>query len=207
MMTEEEVTHVEQDAKEEEYFTNVLLFDKYDLTEIVINDGGLGRYIDLSPTSIPVSGGKHANRWFGKSRMSIVERLINNMMRTGNYTGKKGKSYQVVKDAFAIIQERTKKNPVQSLVEALENVAPREEVTRLRFGGISVPKAVDISPSRRLDIALRNICRGAVASTFKNKKTIANCLAEEILLAARGDMNSFAVSKKEEIERVAGSAR
>jgi len=206
-MTEEEVTHVEQDAKEEEYFTDVLLFDKYDLTEIVINDGGLGRYIDLSPTSIPVSGGKHANRWFGKSRMSIVERLINNMMRTGNYTGKKGKSYQVVKDAFAIIQERTKKNPVQSLVEALENVAPREEVTRLRFGGISVPKAVDISPSRRLDIALRNICRGAVASTFKNKKTIANCLAEEILLAARGDMNSFAVSKKEEIERVAGSAR
>ena len=207
MMTEEEVTHVEQDAKEEEYFTNVLLFDKYDLTEIVINDGGLGRYIDLSPTSIPVSGGKHANRWFGKSRMSIVERLINNMMRTGSYTGKKGKSYQVVKDAFGIIQERTKKNPVQSLVEALENVAPREEVTRLRFGGISVPKAVDISPSRRLDIALRNICRGAVASTFKNKKTIANCLAEEILLAARGDMNSFAVSKKEEIERVAGSAR
>jgi len=207
MMTEEEVAHVEQDAKEEEYFTNVLLFDKYDLTEIVINDGGLGKYIDLSPTSIPVSGGKHANRWFGKSRMSIVERLINNMMRTGNYTGKKGKSYQVVKDAFAIIQERTKKNPVQSLVEALENVAPREEVTRLRFGGISVPKAVDISPSRRLDIALRNICRGAVASTFKNKKTIANCLAEEILLAARGDMNSFAVSKKEEIERVAGSAR
>ena len=207
MMTEEEVTHVEQDAKEEEYFTNVLLFDKYDLTEIVINDGGLGKYIDLSPTSIPVSGGKHANRWFGKSRMSIVERLINNMMRTGNYTGKKGKSYQVVKDAFAIIQERTKKNPVQSLVEALENVAPREEVTRLRFGGISVPKAVDISPSRRLDIALRNISRGAVASTFKNKKTIANCLAEEILLAARGDMNSFAVSKKEEIERVAGSAR
>ena len=206
-MTEEEVTHVEQDAKEEEYFTNVLLFDKYDLTEIVINDGGLGKYIDLSPTSIPVSGGKHANRWFGKSRMSIVERLINNMMRTGNYTGKKGKSYQVVKDAFAIIQERTKKNPVQSLVEALENVAPREEVTRLRFGGISVPKAVDISPSRRLDIALRNISRGAVASTFKNKKTIANCLAEEILLAARGDMNSFAVSKKEEIERVAGSAR
>ena len=206
-MTEEEVTHVEQDAKEEEYFTNVRLFDKYDLTEIVINDGGLGRYIDLSPTSIPVSGGKHANRWFGKSRMSIVERLINNMMRTGKYTGKKGKSYQVVKDAFAIIQERTKKNPVQSLVEALENVAPREEVTRLRFGGISVPKAVDISPSRRLDIALRNICRGAVASTFKNKKTIANCLAEEILLAARGDMNSFAVSKKEEIERVAGSAR
>ena len=139
--------------------------------------------------------------------MSIVERLINNMMRTEEFTGKKGKAYQVVKDSFVIIQERTKNNPVQSLVEALENAAPREEVTRLQFGGISVPKAVDISPSRRLDIALRNICRGAVKSTYKNKKPSANCLAEEIVLAARGDMNSFAVSKKEEIERVAGSAR
>jgi small subunit ribosomal protein S7 len=206
-MTEEEVTNVEQDVEEEPAFSNVLLFEKYDLTEIVINDSGLGRYIDLRPTSIPVSGGKHANKWFGKSKMSIVERLINSMMRTEDYTGKKGKSYSAVREAFAIINEKTNKNPVQSLVEALENAAPREEVTRLQFGGISVPKAVDISPSRRLDIALRNISRGAVKATYKNRKPIANCLAEEILLAARGDMNSFSVSKKEEIERVAGSAR
>jgi small subunit ribosomal protein S7 len=206
MMTEEGTAQVEQ-VVEEPSFTNVLLFDKYDLNEVVIKDGGLAKYIDLRPTSIPVSGGKHANKWFGKSKMSIVERLINNMMRTGDYTGKKGKSYQVVKDSFEIIQQRAKKNPVQALVEALENAAPREEVTRLQFGGISVPKAVDIAPSRRLDIALRNICRGAVKSTYKNKKTIATCLAEEIILASRGDMNSFSVSKKEEIERVSGSAR
>ena len=183
------------------------VFGKYDTTEIVINDAGLAKYIDLNSTSVPHSGGKHANKWFGKSNLSIVERLINNIMRTEKYTGKKLKAYKAVSDAFDIIAAKTKKNPVQVLVEALENAAPREEVTRLQFGGISVPKAVDISPQRRLDIALRNVSSGVVAASAKNKKTIQDCLADEIMLAAKGDMTSFAVAKKEETERVAQSAR
>ncbi|WP_400232198.1 30S ribosomal protein S7 [Methanomethylophilus alvi] len=183
------------------------IFGKYDTTEIVINDAGLAKYIDLNSTSVPHSGGKHANKWFGKSNLSIVERLINNIMRTEKYTGKKLKAYKAVSDAFDIIAAKTKKNPVQVLVEALENAAPREEVTRLQFGGISVPKAVDISPQRRLDIALRNVSSGVVAASAKNKKTIQDCLADEIMLAAKGDMTSFAVAKKEETERVAQSAR
>ena len=187
--------------------TKALMFGKYDSTEVVVNDGGLAKYIDLTPTNVPHSGGKHANRWFGKSKLSIVERLINNIMRTEKYTGKKLKAYKVVSDAFDIIAAKTKQNPIQVLVEALQNAAPREEVTRLQFGGISVPKAVDISPQRRLDIALRNLCSGVVASSAKNKKSIENCLADEIMLAAKGDMTSFSVSKKEETERVAQSAR
>ena len=183
------------------------VFGKYDTTEIVINDAGLAKYIDLNSTGGPHSGGKHANKWFGKSNLSIVERLINNIMRTEKYTGKKLKAYKAVSDAFDIIAAKTKKNPVQVLVEALENAAPREEVTRLQFGGISVPKAVDISPQRRLDIALRNVSSGVVAASAKNKKTIQDCLADEIMLAAKGDMTSFAVAKKEETERVAQSAR
>ena len=183
------------------------VFGKYDTTEIVINDAGLAKYIDLNSTSVPHSGGKHANKWFGKSNLSIVERLINNIMRTEKYTGKKLKAYKAVSDAFDIIAAKTKKNPVQVLVEALENAAPRDEVTRLQFGGISVPKAVDISPQRRLDIALRNVSSGVVAASAKNKKTIQDCLADEIMLAAKGDMTSFAVAKKEETERVAQSAR
>ena len=184
-----------------------LIFGKYDTSEVVVNDGGLAKYIDLTPTNVPHTGGKHANRWFGKSNLSIVERLINNIMRTEKYTGKKLKAYKAVSDAFDIIAAKTKKNPVQVLVEALENAAPREEVTRLQFGGISVPKAVDISPQRRLDIALRNVSSGVVAASAKNKKTIQDCLADEIMLAAKGDMTSFAVAKKEETERVAQSAR
>jgi small subunit ribosomal protein S7 len=186
---------------------NVMLFGKYGLTDVVIKDGGLAKYINLNPVMVPHSNAKHANRWFGKSRVNIVERLINNMMRTEVYTGKKLKAYSTVKQAFTIIEEKTKKNPVQVLVEALENAAPREEITRLQFGGISVPKAVDIAPSRRLDIALRNICKGAVQSSFKNTKPMSQCLADELILAAKGDMNSFSVAKKEEVERVASSAR
>ena len=184
-----------------------LIFGKYDLSEVTVNDGGLAKYIDLTPTNVPHSGGKHANRWFGKSKLSIVERLINNIMRTEKYTGKKLKAYKAVSEAFDIIAQKTKKNPVQVLVEGLENAAPREEVTRLQFGGISVPKAVDVSPQRRLDIALRNVSTGCVKASTKNQKPISACIADEIMLAAKGDMTSFSVAKKEEIERVAQSAR
>ena len=177
------------------------------MSEVIVTDGGLAKYIDLTPTNVPHSGGIHANRWFGKSKLSIVERLINNIMRTEKYTGKKLKAYKAVSDAFDIISQRTGTNPVQVLVQALENAAPREEVTRLQFGGISTPKAVDISPQRRLDIALRNICVGVVAASTKNRKPMLQCLADEILLASKGDVTSYAVAKKDEIERIAQSAR
>ena len=153
-------------------FNNILLFGKFGMADVVVKDGGLAKYINLSPISLPHSDARHANRWFGKSKVNIVERLLNNMMRTEVYTGKKMKAYRVTKDAFDVIAERTKKNPVQVLVEALENAAPREEITRLQFGGISVPKAVDIAPSRRLDIALRNISKGAIQASFKTTKPI-----------------------------------
>ncbi|HEY3419435.1 MAG TPA: 30S ribosomal protein S7 [Methanomassiliicoccales archaeon] len=188
-------------------FNNILLFGKFAMADVVVKDGGLAKYINLSPISLPHSDARHANRWFGKSKVNIVERLLNNMMRTEVYTGKKMKAYRVTKDAFDVIAERTKKNPVQVLVEALENAAPREEITRLQFGGISVPKAVDIAPSRRLDIALRNISKGAIQASFKTTKPIELCLADELILAAKNDMNSFSVAKKEEVERVAQSAR
>jgi len=195
------------------------LFERWDTSEVVVHDKGLDRYINLSPIVIPHTAGRHANKPFGKGKTNIVERLINNMMRFELYTGKKSKAIKIVTQAFTIIEEQAKKNPVQVLVDALEKAAPREEITRLRFGGISVPRAVDIAPGRRLDVALRNLSNGAVLSTFKSgasKKTlekergfepIAQFLAQEILAAARGDMASSAIAKKEEIERVSASAR
>jgi len=184
-----------------------LLFSTYNLSDVVVHDPGLARYINLNPIVVPHSGAKNANVIFGKRKMSIIERLITNMMRSKHYTGKKSKAYAVVRDAFGIINKKTKKNPVQVFVDALENSAPMEEITRLRYGGISVPKAVDISPSRRLDVALRNICIGTTNASFKKKKTIAQCLADELIMASRGDLNSYAVSRKDEKERVARSAR
>ncbi len=183
------------------------LFEKYDLTDITVHDLGLAKYINLNPIVIPHTGARWANKPFGKQKANIVERLINGMMRTEVYTGKKSKAYRVVRTSFEILEKKANKNPVQVLVEALEHAAPREEITRLRFGGISVPRAVDISPSRRLDMALRNITQGAVQATFKNRKPVEECLADEIFLASKGDMQSSAIAKKEELERVAASAR
>ncbi len=182
------------------------IFDKYDMTTVKIEDRGLERYINLASKDFFL-GAPHANKLFGKSKISIIERLINNLMRTEVYTGKKTKSYKVVKAAFTIIEKRTKVNPVQSFVDALQYAAPKEEITRLRFGGILVPKAVDIAPQRRLDIALRNICQGAIKVSHKNKKSIESCLAEEIIKAAKNDPASFSVAKKNDLERVARSAR
>ncbi len=183
------------------------VFGKYNPLEVVVDDPGLAKYINLTPVGLPHTGGRNAKRVFMKANMSIVERFLNSIMRTENYTGKKEKAHKAVEKAFELIEKRTKHNPIQVLVSALENAAPMEEATRLRFGGISVPKAVDIAPSRRLDMALRNIARGAVNATFKNKRPFTQCLANEIIAAANNDVNCFSISKKEEKERVAGSAR
>jgi len=182
------------------------IFDKYDMEAVKIEDRGLERYINLTSKDFFL-GAPHANKLFGKSKVSIIERFINNLMRTEVYTGKKTKSYKVVKAAFTIVERRTKTNPVQSFVDALQYAAPKEETTRLRFGGISVPKAVDIAPQRRLDIALRNICQGAIKVSHKNKKSMESCLAEEIIKASKNDPASFSVAKKNDLERIARSAR
>ena len=194
-------------AKELPRAGTVLMFGKFDVSGVTLRDQGMARYIDISPVAVPHTGGKHTNKPFAKAKMSVVERLINGMMRTEDFTGKKLKSYKAVEMSFGIIAQKTKSNPLQVFVDALQNVAPREEVTRLQYGGISVPKAVDVAPARRVDLALRYICNGALETSHKSKKPIEECLADEIIGAAKNDMNSFSVSKKEEIERVAASAR
>ncbi len=179
---------------------------KYDMAEVKIEDKGLARYINLEMNDFFL-GAPHANRLFGKSKLSIVERLINGMMRTEIYNGKKTKAYKAVRDAFEIVEKKTKGNPIQALVDALQNASPKEETTRLRFGGILVPKAVDVAPQRRLDIALRNICKGTINTSHKSKKSVESCLADEIVKAAKNDPASFAVAKKNDLERIAKSAR
>jgi len=128
-------------------------------------------------------------------------------MKGGAFTGKKSSAQKVVVSALEIIEKRTKKNPIQVLVDAIANAAPVEEAIRLIFAGISVPRAVDIAPQRRVDIALRNIAKATIKASHKNKKPAYECLANEIILASRNDVNSKTVSRKEEIERIARSAR
>ncbi|MGI0054787.1 MAG: 30S ribosomal protein S7 [Thermoplasmata archaeon] len=183
------------------------LFGKYSFEGLEVHDPGLGAYLYLHPIYAPHTEGKLSGRPFLKTHMHVVERLANNLMKGSKFTGKKSKALVAVRRAFDELYAREKKNPLQLLIDAIENAAPREEVTRLQFGGISVPRAVDAAPSRRVGVAIRNLAQGAINASRKSTKPLESCLASEIALAAKGDQTSFAVARKEEVERVAQSAR
>lgn len=183
------------------------IFGKWSIDEIEVKDPGLKRYICLQPTVIPHSGGRHEHKRFGKAEVNIVERLANMFMRPGPNGGKKTKALKIVRNALEIIYLRTKQNPVQVLVRAIENAAPREDVTKLSYGGIIYFKAVDISPQRRLDLALRYLARGAREASFRNRKTPEEALADEIISAAKNDSKSLAIRRKQELERIAHASR
>ena len=76
------------------------LFDKWDLDEVKVEDLGLIKYICLDETLVPHTSGRHVKRQFAKSKVSIVERLMNKVMRTHLNSGKKNKAYNIVKEAF-----------------------------------------------------------------------------------------------------------
>ena len=184
-----------------------LVFGKWDATEVTCEDPGIAPYINLTTIGVPLSGGIHANQWFGKQRLSLIERFTNGLMRRGPNSGKKGATVSAMSQALETIHERTGENPLQVLVNAVVNSAPCEGITRIRFGATSQPKAVDVSPSRRVDIAVRNLTKGATSATVKSKRNLTQCIVNEVLKAAEGDVSSFAVSKREETERIAASAR
>lgn len=183
------------------------LFGIWSYEDVTVRDPGLRRYVCLRPMQVPHTEGRLQNRRFGKARVPIVERLINLMMRPGRNSGKKHKAYNIVKRTFYIIYYKTGKNPLQIFIDAITNTAPREEVTRIIMGGIAYAVSVDVSPQRRLDLALRWIAEGARACSFNNPKPIEECLADEIMAAAANDPKSYAIRKREELERIAAASR
>jgi small subunit ribosomal protein S7 len=139
--------------------------------------------------------------------MPIVERLVNKLMRTKRGTGRKERMIKSVRVAFEIIELQTGKNPIQVLIDAIQNAAPREEVTRITFGGMAQLQSVDVAPMRRVDIALKNIIEGVYKKSFNNILTAEEILARELIDAADNKPSSSAISKMQEIERIALSAR
>lgn len=185
----------------------ILVFGKWSVEGIEVKDPGLKRYISLKPKYVPFTFGRFANIRFGKSRVPIYERLINMLMRPGKNTGKKYLATKIVMKTFEIINLRTGKNPIEVLVRAIENAAPREETTRIAYGGIIYHVSVDVAPQRRIDLALRHISEGARLASFRNPKPIEESLADEIIWASENDSRSYAIKKKEEIERIALASR
>jgi small subunit ribosomal protein S7 len=185
----------------------IKLFQKWSFKEIAVNDLGLQRYLNLTPMVAPHSMGRHEHQRFRKANVNIVERLINNLMRPGKNSGKKAKAANIVKQAFEIINLRTGKNPIEVLVRAVENSAPCEDTTRISYGGVVYHLSVDVAPQRRIDLAIRHITEGARAASANNPKSIEECIADELVLAANNDIKSAGIAKRHEIERVAQSSR
>jgi len=204
--TEDVADDVEAEEVEEETETaRAELFGRWSVTNIEYNDPSTERYITVTP--IAHTMGRHSGKQFQKSEISVVERLINRLMQTDENTGKKQLATSIVRDAFEIVHERTEENPIQVLVRAVENSAPREETVRLKYGGISVPKAVDVAPQRRVDQAIKYLAEGVYGSSFKTTTNAEEALASQLVGAANNDVNTYSVNQKEEKERVAAAAR
>ena len=186
---------------------DIQLFQKWTFNGITVKDPGLKRYLNLTPMTTPHSMGRHEHQRFRKARVNIVERFINGFMRPGKNSGKKARATNFVKQAFEIIYLRTGKNPVEILVQAVENASPAEDTTRISYCGVVYHLSVDIAPQRRIDLAIRHLTEAPRKASANTPKAIEECIADELILAAGKDIKSYAVSKRNEIERIAQSSR
>ncbi len=195
------------------------LFNKYDY-DVTVEDDTIRNYISMKPKVIPHTHGRIGHRKHGIKK-NVVELLVNKLMRggtgekiggklirtAGSLQGKKTRVMRIVEEAFDIVAKQTKDNPIRVLTKAIENSAPREDTTRVEYGGVRYQVSVDLAPKRRVDMALRNITVAAILGSFDKKATLAQTLANEIILAGNGDVNSYAMKRRDEVERIARSAR
>lgn len=192
-------------------------FDLYDLSDIKVEDPGLKMVINLKPMLIIKSHGRNVKK-LGQTKVNVIERLMNKLsvaghrgrkhkIELGHTTGKYSKNMKTVLEALKIIEQKSKQNPIQVLVKAIENSAPKDEVTVIEYGGARYPQAVDVSPLRRVNLALKHLIHGASDRAFNKKKNIVQGLVEEITLASENNGESFGVRKRNEAEKQADSAR
>ncbi|KAL6214954.1 hypothetical protein ACLB2K_014386 [Fragaria x ananassa] len=190
---------------------DVKLFNRWTFEGVEVTDLSLQDYIGVNQakhaTYVPHTAGRYSVKRFRKAQCPIVERLTNSLMMHGRNNGKKLMAVRIVRHAMEIIHLLTDLNPIQVIVDAVVNSGPREDATRIGSAGVVRRQAVDISPLRRVNQAIYLLTTGARESAFRNIKTIAECLADELINAAKGSSNSYAIKKKDEIERVAKANR
>jgi small subunit ribosomal protein S7 len=214
---EEQDVYEKSEKKEKKNPIEFKLFGIFDVSEIKINDPGMKRYINLEPKLLVKSYGRIREK-FGKGRVNLLE-LLANLIAVPGHRGKKHKiqtywksgkfsqNMKIVIDCLKIIQEKTKQNPIQVLVTALENAAPRDGITVIEYGGARYPQAVDISPSRRVTMTLKTMVQGSYDKSFNKKKKIEEALAEEIIKTYNNESDSYSLAKKRDSEKQADSAR
>jgi len=187
---------------------DVKLFGRWEIDDVEVKDISLTDYIQIRrPVYLPHTAGRYAKKQFRKAQMPIVERVVNSLMMKGRNNGKKQLAVRIVAHSFEIIHLLADQNPIQVLVDAIVNSAPREDSTRIGSQGTVRRQAVDVSPMRRVNQAVALLTIGTRQSAMRNIKSVAECLADELINAAKGSSNSYAIKKKDELERVAKSNR
>jgi small subunit ribosomal protein S5e len=190
----------------------VKLFGKWDYSDVKFEDldRALVDYISVHPkqcVTVPHTAGRYQNKQFHKVGCPLVERLVNYLMMHGRNTGKKMMAIRIVRQAFELVNLSTGENPIVVFVQAVQNCGAREDSTRIGVGGTVRRQACDVSPLRRIDQALALITEGCRKHAFRSSHSISECLAEELVAASKKAAESYAVKKKDELERIAKSNR
>ena len=199
---------------------DIKLFNKWSFENIEVKDWTLENYINLRPVIIPHTAGRHEHKRFWKTtKISVIERFVNRLLAPGfigskikghksSYSsGKKSKLLRNLENAFTLLELNTGSNPIQVLIDAICNAAPREETTRIAMGGISYASAVDVSPQRRVDLAIKYLVQAIGSSSHSSERPFAANISRELILASQGNIESKAIKRKDEVERIAVSAR
>lgn len=124
----------------------------------------------------------------------VVSKFMNNLMERG----KKSLAARIIYDAFDIIEERTKRPPLEVFEEALKNATPLVEVKPRRVGGATYQIPVEIGPARRQALAMRWLIDSA---RKRSGRDMAIRLAGELLDAARNEGTT--IKKREDTHRMA----
>jgi len=128
----------------------------------------------------------------------MVSKFINQVM----YNGKKTVAQKIVYDAFDIIRERTKQDPLEVFKLAIQNVSPSLEVKPKRVGGATYQVPMEVKGGRRLSLAMKWIISN---SRGKKGKPMKERLAEEIIEASNN--TGWAVKKKTDTHKMAEANR
>lgn len=113
-------------------------------------------------------------------------------------SGKKAVAERIIYGALDIIEEKTKKDPMEVFKEAIDNVKPMVEVKSRRVGGANYQVPVEVRPIRRLALSMRWIKE---AARKRNEKSMAQRLANELMEAVEG--RGGAMKKRDEVHRMA----
>merc|ERR1712012_1346881 len=176
-------------------------------------DSSLTNYLTVKSTRqqvfVPYTAGRYQQRRFKKAQCPIVERITCMLMTSGHRNnGKKQKAVKIIKQTMELIHLLTGENPIQVCVNAISQAGAREDSTRIGSGGVVRRQAVDVSPLRRVNVAIYYLCKYSRESAFRSLKSMSECLADEIIKASQGAAgNSSSFRKKDEIERVAKGNR